>query len=76
MVSKPGVALGFRNLTGVDVVPVDSLGTEHLAPGGQAGRLTLYSTASLKKLDEKLGALLPGTSIPASPVGPAGGKAA
>jgi large subunit ribosomal protein L4e len=48
--SAPGRGLGFRNLAGVDVVPVGRLSTEDLAPGGQPGRLTLYSRAALDAL--------------------------
>ncbi len=48
--SAPNKGLGFRNLPGVDVVPVGRLGTEDLAPGGTAGRLTLISLAALEGL--------------------------
>lgn len=47
VVSAPGKGRGFRNLPGVDVVPVQRLGTEDLAPGGDPGRLTLFSHAAL-----------------------------
>jgi large subunit ribosomal protein L4e len=53
--SAPGQARGFRNLAGVDVVPVPNLGTEDLAPGGTAGRLTLFSHAALESLRRRLG---------------------
>lgn len=76
VVSKPGLARGFRNLRGVEVVPVESLGTEHLAPGGQAGRLTLFSTASIKALEERLGGSLSSASLPAPVAVLGGGKAA
>jgi len=52
--SAPGKARGFRNLPGVDVVPVGRLGTEDLAPGGTAGRLTLFSLAALEALTTRL----------------------
>ncbi len=48
--SGAGRARGFRNLPGVDVVPVHRLGTEDLAPGGTAGRLTVFSQAALSQL--------------------------
>ncbi len=51
----PNKALGFRNLAGVDVVPVGRLGTEDLAPGGVAGRLTIYSRAAVEGLRTRLG---------------------
>jgi large subunit ribosomal protein L4e len=52
--SSPGKARGFQNLPGVDVVPVSRLGTEDLAPGGDAGRLTLFSVAALDGLKLRL----------------------
>ena len=53
--SAPGKARGFRNLPGVDVVAVQRLGTEDLAPGGTAGRLTVFSHAALTALASRLG---------------------
>ena len=53
--SAAGKGRGFRNLPGVDVVPVLRLGTEDLAPGGDAGRLTIYSHAAIASLKERLG---------------------
>lgn len=52
--SAPGQARGFRNLPGVDVVPVGRLGTVDLAPGGDAGRLTIFSAAALAELGRRL----------------------
>ena len=52
--SRPGLARGFRNLSGVDVISVDRLGTEDLAPGGDPGRLTLFSRAAIDALDLRL----------------------
>lgn len=52
--TAPGKALGFRNLSGVDVVPVGRLGTEDLAPGGDAGRLTIYSHGAIASLKARL----------------------
>ncbi len=70
VVSAPGKARGFRNFPGVDVIPLDSLGTEHLAPGGVPGRLTLFTPIALEKLQTRLaGAQAP--SLPASPSVPA-----
>ena len=40
-----------RNLSGVDVVTVDQLNVEHLAPGMQAGRLTVWTEAALTRLE-------------------------
>ncbi|MCL5984013.1 MAG: 50S ribosomal protein L4 [Candidatus Thermoplasmatota archaeon] len=75
VVSTPSSARGFKNFKGVDVVPVHSLGTEQLAPGGDAGRLTLFTPKSLKMLEDRLGAHLLPTSLPAV-VGISGGKKA
>ena len=43
----------FRNLPGVDVVPAEMLSILHLAPGGVAGRLTLYTESALNALGSK-----------------------
>ncbi|HYA58632.1 MAG TPA: 50S ribosomal protein L4 [Thermoplasmata archaeon] len=53
--SGPGKALGFRNLAGVEVVPAPRLAVEDLAPGGDAGRLTLFSRAAVESLRSRLG---------------------
>jgi large subunit ribosomal protein L4e len=71
VVTESGRARGFRNFPGVDVVPLDSLGTEHLAPGGAPGRLTLFTPRLLKKLEERFGASLAGASLPTRPALPA-----
>jgi large subunit ribosomal protein L4e len=39
-----------RNLAGVDVITVEHLNTELLAPGSQAGRLTVWTEGALKAL--------------------------
>jgi large subunit ribosomal protein L4e len=39
-----------RNLSGVDAVTVDQLNVEHLAPGTQAGRLTVWTESALTRL--------------------------
>ncbi|NYZ74791.1 50S ribosomal protein L4 [Candidatus Micrarchaeota archaeon] len=48
-----GVWRASRNIPGVDVVKVDELNAELLAPGGDAGRLTLWTKSALQKLAEK-----------------------
>jgi large subunit ribosomal protein L4e len=53
--SGPNLALGFRNLSGVEVVPAQRLATEDLAPGGDPARLTLFSHAALELLRARLG---------------------
>jgi large subunit ribosomal protein L4e len=57
--SRPGKALGFRNLAGVEVVPAHRLSTEDLAPGGTAGRLTLFSQSAVESLRTRLGEVAP-----------------
>ena len=42
-----------RNIPGVDVITVDRLNIEYLAPGGVPGRLTIFTESSLKKIGEK-----------------------
>ncbi len=53
--SAPGRAVGFRNLSGIDIVPAPRLATEDLAPGGAAGRLTIFSRAAVESLRTRLG---------------------
>jgi large subunit ribosomal protein L4e len=52
--SAPAKARGFRNLPGVDVVEVGRLGPEDLAPGGDPGRLTVFSQAAVERLKARL----------------------
>lgn len=47
-----GVWRATRNLPGVDAVKVNELTVEELAPGGDAGRLTLWTKNALYKLAE------------------------
>ncbi len=53
--AQPNRAVGFRNLSGVDIVPVSRLATEDLAPGGDAGRLTIFSRSAVEGLKVRLG---------------------
>ncbi len=54
VVSKPSDALkATRNLSGVNVSTVDKLDPRALAPGGQAGRLILWTQSAIKQLGEK-----------------------
>ena len=45
-----GISLGARNHAGVDVVVVDNLNAELLAPGTHPGRLTIYTKSAVEKL--------------------------
>ena len=47
-----GVWRATRNLPGVDAVNVSALTVEDLAPGGEAGRLTVWTKNALHKLAE------------------------
>ncbi len=42
-----------RNLVGVDIAKPSQINIEHLAPGGQAGRLTVFTLSALKQLEVK-----------------------
>ena len=51
MVSNKGnLAKAVRNLPGVDVVSASDLSAEHLAPGGDAGRLTVFTEKSIEAM--------------------------
>ena len=41
-----------RNIPGVDVQHVDSINTQYFAPGGDAGRLTIWTESALAKLQK------------------------
>ena len=49
--SKDGLAKAARNLPGVDVVAAKDLSAEHLAPGGDLGRLTVFTKAAVEALN-------------------------
>ena len=42
-----------NNITGVDVVQVNELNAELLAPGGEPGRLTLFTDKALEKMEKE-----------------------
>ncbi|RLF29083.1 MAG: 50S ribosomal protein L4, partial [Thermoplasmata archaeon] len=48
--TKKDVEKSSGNLSGVDVTQPDQLNIEHLAPGGDAGRLTVFTKSALAKL--------------------------
>lgn len=45
-----GISLGARNHAGVDVVTVDNLNAELLAPGTHPGRLTIFTKSAIDKI--------------------------
>jgi len=49
-----GSERAFRNLSGVDVTTAKDLNTELLAPGGDPGRLVVFSKAAVSALGERL----------------------
>ena len=49
--NKAGLAKAARNLPGVDVVAAKDLSAEHLAPGGDLGRLTVFTKAAVEALN-------------------------
>ncbi len=51
-VTADGKAPAAKNLAGVDVVAARNLSAEHLAPGGDAGRLTVYTQGAIAALKE------------------------
>ncbi|NTV24487.1 MAG: 50S ribosomal protein L4 [Nanoarchaeota archaeon] len=51
--AKCGLEKAASNVPGVDVVQVKSINAELLAPGGQAGRLTLYTKGALEVLEKE-----------------------
>ena len=52
LVTADGKAPAAANLAGVDVVAARNLSAEHLAPGGDAGRLTVYTQGAIAALKE------------------------
>ena len=48
---KSGLAQAARNLPGVDVVAAKDLNAEDLAPGGDVGRLTVFTKSALEELN-------------------------
>ncbi|MBI5225243.1 50S ribosomal protein L4 [Candidatus Micrarchaeota archaeon] len=48
-----GIWKAARNLAGVDVCQVDKLKVEMLAPGGNAGRFTIWTESAIHKLEKE-----------------------
>jgi len=46
-----GIAEAARNLPGVDIVSVDNLNVELLAPGTHPGRLTVWTSSAFEKVE-------------------------
>lgn len=58
-----GIAKAFRNLPGVDVLPVTALNILQLAPGGHLGRFIIWTKSAFSKLDELYGTLEKDSSL-------------
>jgi large subunit ribosomal protein L4e len=39
------------NLVGVDIVNIKNVNIEHLAPGGDPGRLTIFTRSAIKEIE-------------------------
>jgi len=50
-----GIAEAARNIPGVNIVTVNNLNVELLAPGAHPGRLTMWTNSALEKLDMLFG---------------------
>lgn len=50
-----GIYYGARNHPGVDIVEIEKLSTEDLAPGSEAGRLVIWTKSAIEKLDSIFG---------------------
>lgn len=50
--TKNEVSYSAKNLSGIDVVKPNAINIEHLAPGGDAGRLTIFTKSAIKELGE------------------------
>ncbi|WP_455141007.1 50S ribosomal protein L4 [Candidatus Hodarchaeum mangrovi] len=48
-----GIKSATNNIPGIDLVTVDQLNAEHLAPGTHAGRLTLWTKSAIDYLKQK-----------------------
>ena len=44
---------GARNIAGIDIVKIKNINTELLAPGCDAGRLTLFTENAVQKLEKE-----------------------
>ncbi|MEM3442398.1 MAG: 50S ribosomal protein L4 [Candidatus Bathyarchaeia archaeon] len=50
-----GIMKAARNIPGVDVISVEDLNAEVLAPGTHPGRLTIWASSAIEKLNELYG---------------------
>merc|ERR1712061_784782 len=57
-----GVVKSFRNIPGVNLVPVEALNVLKLAPGGHVGRFLIFTEDAAKALDDIYGNFSAGSS--------------
>lgn len=57
-----GIVKSFRNIPGVQLVPVESLNILRLAPGGHVGRFLIFTEDAFKELDNIYGNFSAGSS--------------
>ncbi|MEA2053624.1 MAG: 50S ribosomal protein L4 [Candidatus Thermoplasmatota archaeon] len=50
---KEKIKKAAGNLIGVDIITPEEINVEHLAPGGDAGRLTVFTVDAIKSMEEK-----------------------
>jgi large subunit ribosomal protein L4e len=55
VVENKGIANAASNIPGVEIVKVNNLNPEMLAPGTHAGRLTLWTNGAIEQLDKLYG---------------------
>lgn len=48
-----GIVKSSRNIPGIDIIAVENLSIDHLAPGGMAGRLTIWTQSAINELNIK-----------------------
>ncbi|MHA1254023.1 MAG: 50S ribosomal protein L4, partial [Promethearchaeota archaeon] len=48
-----GIVKSSRNIPGIEIIDVENLSIDHLAPGGMAGRLTIWTQSAINELNNK-----------------------
>ncbi len=48
-----GIVKSSRNISGIEIIDVENLSIDHLAPGGMAGRLTIWTQSACNELNNK-----------------------
>jgi len=60
--SDNGIVRAFRNIPGVELLPVDTLNVLRLAPGGHVGRFLIFTEDAFRSLDSIYGDFTAGSS--------------